>query len=364
MIQSIGSGKSTAGNKELRRRDALHILCGLTILPIFVWMLSSCERRDLTYYEVSEINLYVDWSQSGLDSEEGRYGATAVFYPTDGGEPSVFPMGERSAETIRLTEGVYNVILFNRSFNDFGNISFRGTDRYETLEAYARKMETRVDEITRQETRTIIGSPDELAVATMEGLTVTEDMLGNYSKTPYGRTSRNAGEEPADDLYTLRLTPKKLTREVVAVLHITGLNNIRSAKCRLDGVSESVFLASGRYSGHTVTQEFIPSNPEFTPGSPFDGTLTGTFEVFGSNLAGNHNLRLEALLVDGETTFTGNYDDAKVTEKDNGEGAITIHVEVTTDKIPDVKPEDGSDSGFDVDVDGWGNDINTDIPIH
>lgn len=44
----------------------------------------------------------------------------------------------------------------------------------------------------------------------------------------------------------------------------------------------------------------------------------------------------------------------RVTEKDNGEGVITIYVEATTDKIPDVKPEGGSNSGFDVDVDGWG----------
>ena len=46
------------------------------------------------------------------------------------------------------------------------------------------------------------------------------------------------------------------------------------------------------------------------------------------------------------------YDNVRVTEKDNGEGVITIYVEATTDKIPDVKPEGGSNSGFDVDVDG------------
>lgn len=334
------------------------------LFALLLSFLSACDRRELTYYEVSEITLAVDWSQSGLDSEEGMYGATAVFYPIDGGEPSIFRMGDRTAETVRLTEGVYNVILFNRSFSDFSNISFRGIDRYETLEAYIRKIETRVDESTHTETRTIIGSPDELAVATLEGFTVTEDMLGNYSKTSYGRTLRTDTGNLADDLYTLYLTPRELTREVVAVLHIKGLNNIRSAKCRLDGVSESVFLADGRFSEHTATQEFIPSTPEFIPGSPFDGTLTGTFEVFGSDLTDTRHLSLEALLVDGKTTFKGDYDDVKVTEKDNGEGTVIIHVEVTTEKIPDAKPEGGSDSGFDVDVGGWGDDINTDIPIH
>lgn len=346
----------TAFGKTVAKQIAF--LCVLILL-----LFSSCDRRELTYYEVSEISIYVDWSLSGLDANESKYGATAMFYPQDGSEPKLFLMGDRASATVRLPEGIYNVILFNRSYGDFGNIAFRGIEHYETLEAYARKVETRMDESTRTETRTIIGSPEALAVATLEGFTVTEDMLGNYGQTTNGRSAHSTEEEVPEASFILRLTPKKLTREVVATLHISGLNNIRSAKCRLDGVSESVFLASGNYSGTTVTQEFVPATPEFTPGSPFDGTLTGIFEVFGSGLTDTHNLHLEANLVDGTTTFTGDYDNVEVSEKEDGNGAITIHVEVITDKIPDVKPDGGSGSGFDVDVDGWGDDVNTDIPL-
>ena len=39
----------------------------------------ACERRELTYYEVAEISLSVDWSLSGLDSKEADFGATACF---------------------------------------------------------------------------------------------------------------------------------------------------------------------------------------------------------------------------------------------------------------------------------------------
>ena len=122
-------------------------------------LLVSCERRDLTYYEVSEITLTADWNDSGLDDKEQKYGATAVFYPRNGGEPKIFMMGDRSGDAVRLPMGVYDIIVFNRSFNDFSNIAFRGNS-YETLEAYARKVETRVDTKTRVETRTIISSPD------------------------------------------------------------------------------------------------------------------------------------------------------------------------------------------------------------
>lgn len=326
--------------------------------------LVSCERRDLTYYEVSEITLTADWNDSGLDDKEQKYGATAVFYPRNGGEPKIFMMGDRSGDAVRLPMGVYDIIVFNRSFNDFSNIAFRGNS-YETLEAYARKVETRVDKKTRVETRTIISSPDELAAATLKGFTVTEDMLGNYSQTTYGRTAPSrSSEETPDGLYHLHFVPKKLTREVSAVLHIEGLNNIRSATCRLGGVAESIFLATGKTSANTVTQEFTPSNPEFSPGSPFNGTLSCEFEIFGLNVIDNNNLHLDALLVDGKTEFEGDCTNVKITENDDGTGSVTLILEASTEKVPDVKPEGGAGSGFDVDVDGWGNEINTDIPIN
>lgn len=167
--------------KNIRTNFSLYVLLFLSL------SFCSCERRELTYYEVSEISVHADWSKSGLDEEESNYGATIVFYPRGGGEPIVFLLGDRSGSVIRLPEGVYDAVLFNRSFNDFSNIAFRGTNGYAMLEAYARKVEMRRDDETRTETRTIASSPDGIAAATIEGFTVTEDMLGNYSQTGYGR---------------------------------------------------------------------------------------------------------------------------------------------------------------------------------
>lgn len=356
----------TVENEKLQNKGVLYGVYGWYMLFFLLLLaLCSCERRELTYYEVSEITVMADWNDSSLNEEEQQYGATAIFYPRDGSEVKIFRMGDRSGEVVRLPIGVYDVVIFNRSFNDFGNISFRGANAYRTLEAYARKVETRKDDTSRTETRVIVSSPDELAVGTLEGFTVTEDMLGNYSQTTYGRAtpSRTAEATSDKETFIVRLQPKKLTREVVAVLHVEGLNNIRSATCRLEGVAESVFLATGEVSPHTVIQEFTPSTSGFVPGSPFNGTLTGTFEVFGFWASGNHHLHLDALLVDGRTRYTDDYSQVEVEEKDNGGGEIFLQVEVTTEKIPDVKPEGGSGSGFDVDVDGWGDEVGTDIPI-
>ena len=86
----------------------------LWILLCLLLFLAGCERRELTYYDAAEITLTADWSQSGMDNkDEAARGATAIFYPTNGGEPKIFLMGDYSREAIRLPEGVYNVILFN-----------------------------------------------------------------------------------------------------------------------------------------------------------------------------------------------------------------------------------------------------------
>lgn len=340
--------------------DKRAVLCAWCMLLVACCILCGCKRRDLTYYESAEITLTVDWNPSGLADEEGAArGATAVFYPTDGGEPQIFLMGNYEQQAVRLSEGEYNVILFNRSFTDFSNIAFRGNGGYETLEAYNKHIETRTD--SKSETRTVTGSPEKLASAAVEGFRVTEDMLGNYSQTNYGKSGYAA--TAGDDRCTLHLVPQKRTCEVVAVIRVEGLNNVRSATCRLDGVSESVFLATGKVSGQSVSQEFPLSHPVYDEGSPFNGTLKGTFNVFGIDFTDTHRLHLEARLVDGKTIFTGDYDNVKVTQKDNGEGNITIYVEATTDKIPDVKPEGSGDSGFDVDVGDWGNEEKIDVPL-
>ena len=40
----------------------------------------SCNRRELTYYEVVGVTLMADWSQAGLEGED-TYGATADGQP-------------------------------------------------------------------------------------------------------------------------------------------------------------------------------------------------------------------------------------------------------------------------------------------
>lgn len=109
------------------------------LLPLW---LASCERRELTFYTEAEITVTADWSRAD-QQEENQYGATLIFYPQDGGTPRVVLMGDRTQTTVRLPDGRYDAILFNRSFDEFGTMAFRGQEQLHTLEAYALQTETR-----------------------------------------------------------------------------------------------------------------------------------------------------------------------------------------------------------------------------
>lgn len=323
----------------------------VTLFTCALVTFAGCDRRELTYSDEAEITITADWSKAGLSEQEGRYGATAVFYPIGGGTPITVLMGDRNRKTVRLKEGRYNVVVFNRSFDDFGSIAFRGTDAHHTLEAYSKNAQAKGTDSGKVAT----DSPDELAADCVEEFEVTPDMLGNYEPSA---TRGTGSPSPC----RLCFTPRKLTSEITATIYIKGINNIRSAACTLGGVSESVFLASGKSSERTMTQKFGLDKKAYLPDSQTEGTMSATFSVFGFDESVLHEVHFEALLVDGKTEFVEELDDIKVNVSETDGGAIRITIDVVCgETMPTVRPE-GS-SGMDADVDGWDKEDDKEIDI-
>ena len=318
-------------------------------LSWLLWFLVSCERRELTYYMEAEITVTADWSHAGVPEEKDD-GATLVIFPQDGGEPRVVLTGERERTVVRLPRGTYDAILFNRSFTDFSNLLFTGKESLESLEAYAKEV------VTRADTRVIVSSPDKLASATVRNFKVTDDMLGNYAPP----ASRGACPEGACKMH---FTPTPLTRHIWVTLNVKGLHNVREVRCTLDGVSLSVFLHDGHAGEELGGQQFTVGNPVFAEGSFTDGRLTGELDVFGFDRSLSHSIALKALLVDGKTVVEQMLTDIMVEEETDSAGNIMLYIDASAPEVfPDVKPEGGSDSGFDVDVDEW-EDEEVDVPV-
>lgn len=141
------------------------------------FMLVACSHREQVYFLETEIIISADWSRSGLNEKEQDYGATTVFYPTDGSSPIMVLMGGRTYKTVYLKEGRYDVVLFNRSFDDFGNLGFRGR----CLPDVGGTCHKCGDKGCPSTEIIIMDSPDELAADCMESFEVTPGMSGNYS---------------------------------------------------------------------------------------------------------------------------------------------------------------------------------------
>ncbi|KKB45879.1 hypothetical protein HMPREF1212_05035 [Parabacteroides sp. HGS0025] len=324
------------------KRTTIHYIYILSCTALFLLLSVSCERRELTYFLESEITVEADWSHSGL-SETG-YGATALFYPAEGGAPLKALMGNRERTTVRLPEGRYRVLIFNRSYDDFSYVGFAG-DSFYNFRALAKKVEARV----------VVDTPEEVAAAAVEEFEVTEDMLGNYDKN-------RSGSDPDSSRYTIRFEPAKVTKQIKVEIRVPGLNNLRSAVGRIENICESVCLSTGKGSEEKVTQQFVFDKMEFDPGSPFDGMISGSFNVFGFDRKLAHRLTIQTLLVDGKTRTeeTFDTDPEYILQED---GSVLIRIRLTAKKLPDVKPEGVPDSGFDVDVDEWGDPEEVELPL-
>lgn len=334
----------------LIRISPLWSLCPLWCI-LLVLCTTSCERRELTYYNESEITLTADWSKADLEEESG-YGATAIFYPQQGGKPRTVLMGERGHATIRLPKGKYDAIIFNRSFDDFNNLQFRGEESLKTLEAYAKQVDTWTG------TRIIISELERLATAVVYNFEVTDEMLGNYAPA----TTRTS--TCPDEACRILFTPTPATLKTQVELCIKGLDNLKKATCTISEIPLSVFLYDGSVGTELGSQKFTTDSPVFNEGSQTEGKLTGTLNLFGFNKETPPLLTLQAQLIDDKTTVEQQIGNIDIRKDESGNGIITLYMEAdSTEPLPNVKPEGGSGSGFDANVEDWDDETVTEIPI-
>ena len=72
----------TVENEKLQNKGVLYGVYGWYMLFFLLLLaLYSCERRELTYYEVSEITVMADWNDSSLNEEEQQYALPLYFIP-------------------------------------------------------------------------------------------------------------------------------------------------------------------------------------------------------------------------------------------------------------------------------------------
>ena len=313
---------------------------------------NSCDnRREIYEDETISVNVTLDWEPAGIRP----VGTTLWFFPhTEGRTPKVLRTNGLK-DLINLPRDLYSVLVFNETESDHDYISFRGTDHYETFEAYVSPIPN-----TTVKSESIYDMPDMLAVARMEKLDLR-------------RIAHPVTEEPV----YLTFVPTPLVAVGTLDVYLRGMDNVRlrSSRVTLSGMAQSINLATEKVSDSGVTHAFGFSNRQFSEGSFTDGTMTANCWTIGAcaNVAVPCVVNLYLGLRDG-TAFTPIVRNISNQMRASGLKTrvhSTFRIEFGTGAtaddpiitIPYVPDNEESGSGFDATIDDWGEETEITIPM-
>lgn len=329
----------------------IHFKSLLLLLLFGMGFLSaSCDpRREIYDDETLKVYVILDWNKAGIKPN----GATVWFFPRYSGRSPKVLRTNSLRDSLMLPRDSYSVLVFNESESDFSTLRFRGTDRYETFEAYTRPL----GEKTTTSEEELCVTPEVLAVSCIEAFDIGQQSILD------------------DSPVALAFVPERIMTTVRVSVRINGLDNIRlkASTASLSGLSEGIYLFSRQPSGNPVTHRFAFTQQNFDEGSYKNGIISGAFYIFGlcSMPVVRQRVSLYLGLRDG-TSYPCIARDVTDLIKPSTRSELFFNIELGVGNsegdlpilIPDVPDnEDDSDTGFDAVVDGWGEEIETDIPI-
>ena len=376
------------------------------IFVTLMLVLTACNHKELCYHHphTARVRINVDWSE--FDREEPT-GMTTMVFPAEGGTPHTSLGHTLDHATFDLLEGNYHTMTFNQSPSEFGSVTFRNMDNFQEAEVLANHITSRWYK-GRTEGEVIATDPEWLASDSDMDNRVTEDMV---NKTRHELEMDDRQYPLTEHLLTTH-TPQNMVYTVHVKVRVRGIHNLRSARAALDGFAEGMKLATHQPLAGKVTHLMESWKMKQDASDPTQGYITATFQCFGfpfghQALPEENNFRLSLLLVDNKTQlnrvfhvgdlFVEDAEDDHILylELDWGDGLPDDNPDDPDDpdnpdnpdnpddpddpdnpdnpdnpddpddpgKLPDVKPEGGSSSGFDATVEDWGEEIEHDIKL-
>lgn len=313
-----------------------YLLCLLSII-----VLSSCDYRRETLDDITVwVKVKLDWTECGLSPN----GASIYFYPSRKDLSSKYILTNETIDSTLLHRDYYHLIAFNETANDHYTIRYKGVENKNTMMAH-----TDTSAIFRGTHE----CPTKFAVGSIAEYEVTREML----------TAQSAA--------TLFINPCNALSRFKLNVRVQGLHNVNTNKsyATIDNFTEGIYLCDLRNSENNVTHALRYDSLKWDNDTV--GVISANIECFGlSDNAEKHTLTLYLRLKDGSTYTTERSILSLITQDSSnrtisanvGFGDIDNPIIIVSDVIP-TDPDDDKDSGFDADVDEWGDIINIDITI-
>lgn len=344
----------------------------IVLTSLVIALAGSCEHKELCYYHphTAPVRVNVDWSRFPMETPTGM---TAYSYLIGDADRNVYRMISHNINyiTLDLEAGFFNTIVFNQSETEFGSFEFVNLDDYSS--AQVRVLQVKSNWYESKSNGTKVGTePEWLAVGRAERIEVTEAMVDQAEKEYLEQNKdiiSRSGTKSYHDVGTI--TPTSVVKQVEFNVYGKGLYNLRSARAAMEGMAEGRYLSTGKPFPTRVAHTLDTWSMTTEPNDPSSGYITSIVSTFGlpeghTGKATENKFSISLLLVDNETILTYDYNIGdllvELNQLSDLEEKIVINLELP-ERLPDVLPVGGSGGGFSADVDDWGDEITTEIPI-
>lgn len=303
----------------------------ILILWLIMWIVSSCDHKELCYDHShgTSLQLVFDWSKT---PEAQPQGMCAFFYPDDPeGQVIRYDFTGRDGGVIIVPEGNYQVIAYN---NDTEAAQFRGWGTLSTHEAFTREGSV---------LEPVLGSGNYSAPrapgSENQPVVIQPDMV--WSVTSYHVTV-------TADTRVIKLYPEpRVCVYTYEIRHVNNLRYVSQCCASLSGLSPTLWMADDIPGQEQAT---IP----FEAFSDGEATISGEFLTFGydTHETRENRLLLYVWLSDGQKLCYGTESERFEVSKQIRQAPNRRHVHIIVDGLDLPAPTDNPD-GFDPSVDDW-----------
>ncbi len=332
-------------------------------LMFLFMLLASCYHKELCYYHphVAPVKISVDWEKANGNDIEGM---TAFLFSTQEMEQRIkTTVTTHKIDEIEfdLLEGNYSVAVFNGTPEEYNTLKFYDlTDYYN---ASVQVSETDVPWYSKYNVKSndkfVANEPEWIARGISPNINVTKAMV-DTAEVEYLRNNLSMSARTV----TLvdEVVPDSLSRTLRINVTVKGIDNFYQARAVVSGLAIGKRINTGDIMSETVSHyiglgNWRRTNDKLSP----DGTgeIESTIKCFG--LPGGHSghenenmLTIEILLVDRQTIITS--EPIPVGHLMRKDTLLNLYLEKPVHfpvELPYVKPEDGKDSGFGVELEDW-----------
>lgn len=324
-------------------------IANIAVLATMALSMASCELRPLYEEGVTPVKVLVcmDWTQLGLDPES----ATILFYPSGGGSPYAFKTYGVKRSIVKVPSGNYSVMVFNRTTEEFGTLSFAGLNRMGTarciLESKLFSWLGRGDSIGRT-----VYEPEEIVVGRTDNFQVR--LIEDYYMIP--------GADTLAYVDSVMVRSRRMVKTGTVKVRVNGIQNVRSVRAYLTGMAGGDYLST-RSSTDTLATHVMESWSLQRDAADYTrGYVATNFQCFGlppstgtksGRQASSNKLHIEFLLVDNKTRLSYQFNVGGMIIDNDDNLTVNLVIDDSDISLPDVKPEGGSSSGFDATLEDW-----------